>query len=56
MAEPAQTCRLKLKSRDGAVFDVEKAVAVQINFVKVRAAFPPAFRFLCAASARCIPD
>lgn len=31
---PANAIKLKLKSRDGAVFDVDKAVATQINFVK----------------------
>lgn len=32
--QPANNIILKLKSKDGEVFDVEKPVAMQINFVK----------------------
>lgn len=34
IAAPTGAIKLKLKSKEGAIFEVDKAVATQINFVK----------------------
>lgn len=34
LTNPASSITLKLKSKDGEIFEVEKPVAMQINFVK----------------------